>query len=249
MAAQSDDSGPAIDERPNANWLVVSPGLFPEITDDGWKREVLYQLADSSPARTAQPLPGSEKWGKYIVPGANYFLITAKNEYFKQYIQPEMGKPLIKDNNVKAVFFPLSEFNDLRVGWSSDFPWGTPEEKLNPKILVRDIDGTPKFINLNPPVWRRTPPQTIINFGDDWWEQMLYSSFPTNSENQLSWARSINPPIALVLRLLPGGRYTSDQFAAAKDEVTKLGTKCRQTVTIEHWDHNATIQGYHLVSS
>jgi hypothetical protein len=42
MAAQSDDSGPAIDEPPNANWVVVSPGLFPEITDNGWKREVLY---------------------------------------------------------------------------------------------------------------------------------------------------------------------------------------------------------------
>jgi hypothetical protein len=248
MAAQSDDSGPAIDEPPNANWVVVSPGLFPEITDDGWKREVLYQLANSSPARTAQPPPESEEWEKYIIPKANYFLITAKNEYFKQYIQPEMGRPLIKNNNVKAVFFPLSEYNDLRVGWGSDFPWGTDEEKLNPKILVRDIDGTPKFINLNPP-YGKNPPKTIIDFGDDWWEQMLYSSFPTNSENQLSWARSINPPIALVLRLLPGGRYTSAQFAAAINEVTKPGTKCRQTVTIEPWNHNPTIQDYHLVSS
>jgi hypothetical protein len=247
MAAQSDDSGPAIDEPPNANWVVVSPGLLPEITDNGWKREVLYQLANSSPARTEQAPPQSQKWGKYIVDGAYYFLITAKNPYFKEYIKPDMGKPDIKNNDVKAVFFPLSEFNDLRVGWGSDFPWGSDQDRSNPKILVRNIDGTPKFINLNPP-YGKNPPKTIIDFGDDWWKQMLYSSFPTNSENQRSWARSINPPIALVLRLLNSGRYTADQFTAAISEITKPGTKCKQTVTILAWNHNPSVPNCHLVS-
>jgi hypothetical protein len=159
-----------------------------------------------------------------------------------------VGKPDIKNNNVKAVFFPLSEFNDLRVGWGSNFPWGSAQDRLNPKILVRDIDGTPKFINLNPP-YGKNPLKTIIDFGDDWWEQMLYSSFPTNSENQRSWARSINPPIALVLRLLNSRRYTADQFAAAISEITKPGNKCKQTVTILAWNHSPSVPNCHLVSS